>query len=137
MSPLVVIMKYRPVDAQFCKLVAICGCQGETQVLYQEFVGSGRYSVYSTAMRMPRFFSFVHHVVLNGCWQRLPSSDSEHEAEILSSTPSLTMNKTSCGVLFAEPVPGFGMTPSMSDIAVSKSVSVSLLQFETVRQLLL
>ncbi len=77
MSPLVVIMKYRPVDAQFCKVGGdLRLLQGEIQVLYQEFVGrGGRYSVYSTAMRMPRFFSVVHHVVLNGCWQRLPSSD--------------------------------------------------------------
>jgi len=45
MSPSVVILKYRPVEAQFCMLVPICGCQGEMQELYQEIVGSGRYSV--------------------------------------------------------------------------------------------
>src|SRR5580704_12134676 len=133
MSPFVVIIKYRPVEAQLCKLVAICGCHGETQVLYQELVGSGRYSVYSTAMRIPRFFTVVHHVVLNGCWQRVPLSVSEHDAEILSSTPSLTMKSTPCGVEFAEPVPGVGMIELMLDIAESKSVSVSLLQFELVR----
>src|SRR5580700_4656556 len=116
--------------------MAMVGCHGEIQVTYQLFVGSGRYSVYSTAMRIPRFFTVVHQVVSNGCWQRLPLSVCEQLAETLSSTPSLTRNSTSCGVLLDEPVPGSGMMPLMFDIAELKSVSVSLLQFETVRQLL-
>ncbi len=110
------------------------GCHGEIQVLYQVFVGSGRYSVYSTAMRMPRFFTVVHHVVLNGCWQRLlPLSVSEQLAETLSSTPSVTRNRTSCGVLPDAPVPGVGMMPLMLDIAELKSVSVSLFRTSSAR----
>ena len=73
-SPSVVIEKYSPVDAQFCMLVAIWLCHGEIHVLYQVLVGSGRYCVYSTAMRMPRFFMVVHHVVSNGAWHRVPSN---------------------------------------------------------------
>src|ERR1700683_2936737 len=85
---------------------------------------------------MPRFFTVVHHVVLNGCWQRLPSSDCEQLDELSSSTPSETMNSTSCGVLFGVPRPGFGMMPLICDMAVSKLVSMSLLLLVLVSQLL-
>ncbi len=46
------------------------------------------------------------------------------------------MNSTSCGVLFGVPVPGGGMMALICDIAVSKSVSVSLLLLVLVSQLL-
>ncbi len=106
-------------------------------MLYQELVGSGRYSVYSTAIMIPRFLIVVHIAVLNGCWQRVPVSVCEQDDEFTSSsTPSLTMNSTSWGVLFEAPVPGFGMRLLMAVIAVSKLVSVSLLLFEQVSQLL-
>src|SRR5271170_5334489 len=116
--------------------VAIELWNGEIQVLYQLLDGSGRYSVYSTAMRMPRFFTVVHQVVLKGCWQRVPSSGCEHVPETSSSTPSVTRNRTSCGVEAEAPVPGSGMVPLICDMADSKLVSVSLLQFELVKQLL-
>src|SRR5580700_1682282 len=86
---------------------------------------------------MPRFLTVVHIAVLNGCWQRVPVSVCEQDDEFTSSsTPSLTINNTSCGVLFEAPVPGFAMMPLMAVIAVSKLVSVSLLLFEQVSQLL-
>src|SRR5580704_10793247 len=85
---------------------------------------------------MPRFFTVVHQLVLNGAWQRLPSSDCEQLDETSSSTPSDTMNRTSCGVLFGVPRPGLGMMPLILDIADSKLVSVSLLLLVLVSQLL-
>src|ERR1700749_2348494 len=85
---------------------------------------------------MPRFLIVVHQAVLNGCWQRLPSSDCEQVVETSSSTPSDTINSTSCGVLVGVPRPGLGMMPLMLDIAVSKLVSVSLLLLVLVSQLL-
>src|SRR3984885_213855 len=85
---------------------------------------------------MPRFFTVVHHVVLNGCWQRLPSSDCEQLDETSSSTPSETMNSTSCGVLFGVPRPGLGMMVLIADMALSKLVSVSLFWLVLVSQLL-
>src|ERR1700683_3785387 len=131
MSPSVVISKYKPGEAQLCMLDASVLSNGAIQVLYQELVGSGRYSVYRTAIIIPRFFTVVHIDVLKGCWQRVPSSGCEHDVEFTSSsTPSETMNTTSWGVLFAEPVPGFGMRVLTAVIADSKLVSVSLLLVE-------
>src|ERR1700728_3694212 len=86
---------------------------------------------------MPRFFTVVHHVVLNGCWQRGPSTCCEHVLDTSSSTPSETRNNTSRGVLDGTPVPGFGMMPLICDIAASKLVSVSLFWLVLVSQLLL
>src|ERR1039458_5266119 len=129
--------------------VAILGWNGAMPlkvpypVWYQELVGSGRYSVYRTAMRMPLFLIVVHHVVSNGCWQRVPPEQLmvgwEQVVEFLSSAPSDTMNSTSCGVspFTLVPPPGFGMSVLMALMALSKSVSVSSLQFDDVRQLLL
>src|SRR5579859_2968040 len=90
-------------------------------------------------MRMPRFFAVVHQVVSTGCWQRLLAfSFCEHEFGLISSsTPSVTTNSTSCGVLPAVPAPGSGMALLTVDIAVSKFVSVSLLLLEQVSQLFL
>src|ERR1700685_405811 len=67
MSPSVVTVKNMPVEAQLSRLGLIWFWYGATQLLYQELVVSGRYSVYSTAIWMPRFFTVVHHGVLNGC----------------------------------------------------------------------
>src|SRR5664279_2469855 len=78
MSPPDWTSKNSPGDAHACMFVAICGWNVAMPrnepypVWYQLLVGSGRYSVYRTAMRMPRFLMVVHHVVLNGCWQRVP-----------------------------------------------------------------
>ena len=65
-------------------------------------------------MRMPRFFTVVHHVVLNGCWQRVPSRCCEQVLDTSSSTPSETMNNTSRGVLDGAPVP-FGLRDGADD----------------------
>src|ERR1700761_6103874 len=85
---------------------------------------------------MPRFFTVVHQAVLKGAWQRLPSRDCEQLDATSSSTPSDTMNSTSCGVLVGVPRPGFGMTALTADIALSKLVSVSLFWFVLVSELL-
>src|SRR5580704_2685428 len=138
MSPSVVTVKNMPVEAQLSMLGLIWFWYGATQLLYQEFVVSGRYAVYSTAIWMPRFFTVVHHAVLNGCWQRLlPLSVSEHVVLASSSTPSETMNSTSCGVEVGVPRPGLGMMALTCDIAVSKLVSMSLLLLLLVSQLFL
>src|ERR1700704_2313996 len=81
------------------------------------------------AIRMPRFLTVVHQDVSNKAWCRPP--------ELLSSTPSDTMNSTSCGGFPAMPVPGAGMTPLTPDMAASKSVSSSLLLLVEVNQLFL
>src|ERR1700730_17650380 len=76
---------------------------------------------------MARFLTVVHHAVLNGCWQRLlPLSVCEQVVLASSSTPSETMNSTSCGVEVGVPWLGLGMMVLICDIAVSKLVSMSL-----------
>src|SRR3984893_10211545 len=50
MSPSVVTVKNMPVEAQLCRFGLIWFWYGATQLLYQELVVSGRYSVYSTAI---------------------------------------------------------------------------------------
>src|SRR5580704_3668276 len=45
MSPSVVTVKNMPVEAQLCRLGPIWFWNGATQLLYQELVVSGRYSV--------------------------------------------------------------------------------------------
>src|SRR5580704_4527095 len=138
MSQSVVTEKNIPVEAQLCRLGLIWFWNGAIQLLYQELVVSGRYSVYSTAIWMPRFLTVVHHAVLNGCWQRLlPLSVCEQVVEASSSTPSETMNSTSCGVEAGVPRPGLGMMALICDIAVSKLVSMSLLLLLLVSQLFL
>src|SRR5664279_703914 len=94
---------------------------------------------------MPRFLTVVHQAVSKGCWQRYPdglpdatvvAEQSDWFATYLSSSPSETMNNTSCGVSLAafEPPPGFGMMVLTPEIALAKSVSVSLLQKDEVKQ---
>src|SRR6185312_5943171 len=84
---------------------------------------------------MPRFFIVVHQdVSMRYCCRHNPPPTETQLAPapqvetILSSTPSVTRNSTSCGVSPAAvvPLPGAGIVVFMLDIAVLKSVSVSL-----------
>src|SRR5579863_2546164 len=82
---------------------------------------------------MPRFLMVVHIVVSSGCWHRLWEArlalgQAPAFATILSSTPSVIMKTTSCGVSpdALLPRPGVGRLPlrveSAPAISVPKSV---------------
>src|SRR3954469_24071371 len=81
---------------------------------------------------MPRFLMVVHIAVSSGCWHRLfEAKVALGQVEtILSSTPSVTRNTTSCGVSPAAllPSPGAGMMPLRVVSAPAIFVPLSVLQ---------
>src|SRR5271170_3629467 len=99
--------------------------------MYHEFVGNASYSVYKTAIRMPRFLIVVQYDgFIADCW-RLPLQttygefapefpDVEQPETISSSTPSVTKNRISLGVspALCVPWPGLGMMVLIPVIAV-------------------
>src|SRR5450631_2686021 len=83
-------------------------------------------------MRMPRLLIAAQSDGVIGSWQRDPVSVFVQVEELVSSTtPSVTMNKTPCGLspLMLVPLPGLGMVVVLFMLlllsVVSKFVSTS------------
>src|SRR3954471_12253881 len=93
------------------------------------------------AILMPRLLTVAHVVMSNGCMHRETPAWTmmvvAHDVAILSSRPSVTINRIPCGELLGAPVPGVDMMPFMAVSAAAKSVLVSTSWFEQVVKLFL